>query len=205
MQLLLAIPMGAQAVGGFARIQTYLQHSETSVSKSTDTSTSIGTNAGLTAEKKTDLDPKDLVQHPQQSEGNYRTGNDQTAFPALHFAANSITAITGPIGCGKSTILKGLLSPDGIKKSCLSASTDIAYCSQTPWIYEGTIRDNIIGQAEWDNNWYQSVVRACELEVDFSNMPQGDSTTVGSRGSRLSGGQRQRIVSGDKSKPGSQH
>lgn len=72
---------------------------------------------------------------------------------------------------------------------------DMAYCSQTPWIYDGTIRDNIVGHSELDNPWYQSVLRCCDLNEDIGLMPEGDAAEVGSGGSRLSGGQRQRIVS----------
>lgn len=71
----------------------------------------------------------------------------------------------------------------------------MAYCSQTPWIYEGTIRDNIVGCSELDNPWYQSVLRCCDLDEDIGRMPDGDAAAVGSGGSKLSGGQRQRIVS----------
>ncbi|QPH11461.1 hypothetical protein C2857_003221 [Epichloe festucae Fl1] len=193
-QLLLAIPMGAQAVGGFSRIQTFLQQSETSALTTPETSNSIETNASMMVEKTADSEPRPLVHHPQLSHGQHMAGNEQPAFPASYFQANSILAITGPVGCGKSTALKRVLLANGLKESCLSPSAGVAYCSQTPWIYEGTIRDNIIGQSELDDKWYNSILRACELEVDISSMPDGDATMVGSRGSKLSGGQRQRIA-----------
>lgn len=195
MQLLLAIPMGAQAVGGFSRIQKFLQESETPMLTTSETSNSTEANDSPTAEKNAGPDPTPSAQHPRQPLRSYPKGNEQPDLPPVHFTANSITAITGPIGCGKSTVLRSLLSPDRASELCLSPSTDIAYCSQTPWIYEGTIRDNIVGQEDWEDKWYRSVVRACELDVDLISMPEGDSTGVGSKGSKLSGGQRQRIVS----------
>ena len=39
------------------------------------------------------------------------------------------------------------------------------------------------------------MVKACDLEKDFSQLPQGDGTVIGSKGLALSGGQKQRVVS----------
>ncbi|KAK9419089.1 putative Multidrug resistance-associated protein [Seiridium unicorne] len=190
MQLLLAIPMGAQAVGSFARIQSFLQLSETPVLTSTATSSSDDTSTSVTREKSIERDPKAPVQHAREPQ----TEKESVAVPTLAFTPNSLIAITGSIGCGKSTLLKRLLTVDGEQESCLFSSKDIAYCSQTPWIHEGTIRDNIIGQSDLDSPWYQSVIRACELDADIGRMPEGDAAAVGSGGSKLSGGQRQRIA-----------
>jgi ABC-type bacteriocin/lantibiotic exporter with double-glycine peptidase domain len=117
------------------------------------------------------------------------------ATPAIQFIPQGIIAITGPSGCGKSTLLRELLAFEASQFSSLFPSSDIAYCSQTPWVFEGTIRDNITGQSGLDSTWYQSVIRSCELNVDLDSMPKGDATDVGSEGSKLSGGQKQRIVS----------
>ncbi|GAB0137433.1 hypothetical protein EsDP_00005697 [Epichloe bromicola] len=193
-QLLLAIPMGAQAVGGFSRIQTFLQKSEISALTTSETSSSTAIDASMMFEKTADSEPWPLVHHPQLSHGQHMAGNVQPAFQAPYFQANSILAITGPIGCGKSTALKRVLLANGLKESCLFPSAGVAYCSQTPWIHEGTIRDNIIGQSEVDEKWYKSILRACELELDINSIPEGDASVVGSRGSKLSGGQRQRIA-----------
>ena len=57
------------------------------------------------------------------------------------------------------------------------------------------IRDNIIGHSHFDAVLYQKVVKACDLEKDFSQLPQGDGTVIGSKGLALSGGQKQRVVS----------
>ncbi|KAK6073944.1 ABC transporter [Seiridium cupressi] len=194
MQLLLAIPMGAQAVGSFARIQSFLQLSEAPVLTSTATSSSDDTSTSVTREKSIERDPKAPVQHAREPQTCDVTEKESVAVPTLAFTPNSLIAITGSIGCGKSTLLKRLLTVDGEQESCMFSSKDIAYCSQTPWIYEGTIRDNIIGQSDLDSPWYQSVIRACELDADIGRMPEGDAAAVGSGGSKLSGGQRQRIA-----------
>jgi ATP-binding cassette, subfamily C (CFTR/MRP), member 1 len=113
----------------------------------------------------------------------------------LHLPGLSLTMVVGPVGCGKSTFLKGLLGETFTSKGSVQLSTrEFAFCDQIPWIRNGTIRENIIGHMEFDEAWYNSVIFACALDTDFQQLPNGDSTTVGSKGMKLSGGQRQRVV-----------
>lgn len=58
-----------------------------------------------------------------------------------------------------------------------------------------SIRDNITGYSHFDQDLYDQTIKACELEEDFRQLPQGDFTNVGSKGLALSGGQKQRVVS----------
>ena len=106
-----------------------------------------------------------------------------------------LAIVVGPVGCGKSTFLKGILGEtSGFEGHVHLSSFDVAYCDQTPWIMNGSIRENIIADSEVDEAWYHSVLRACALEVDLRNLEDGDDTIVGSKGIKLSGGQRQRLV-----------
>lgn len=107
----------------------------------------------------------------------------------------NITMIVGPVGCGKSTLLRTLLGevPE-CSGTIFTAYQNAGYCSQAPWITFGTIQQNIVGGSQWDRNWYDRVVRACALQTDLQQLPAGDQTKVGVRGSRLSGGQQIRVV-----------
>ena len=69
----------------------------------------------------------------------------------------------------------------------------MAYASQEPWIFSGTVRQNILCGLEYEMKRFTEVVEACALEKDFSLFPNGDSTLVGERGISLSGGQKARI------------
>ncbi|KAF5128306.1 ABC transporter gloK [Metarhizium anisopliae] len=104
-----------------------------------------------------------------------------------------ITVIAGPVGCGKSTLLRAILGEVPFKGSIATGFRTAAYCPQTPWSTWGTVRNNIVGMSPWDRTWYDTVVDACALDADFRELPDGDQTMTGTRGSQLSGGQQMRV------------
>ncbi|GAB7354916.1 hypothetical protein MBLNU459_g5544t2 [Dothideomycetes sp. NU459] len=107
----------------------------------------------------------------------------------------TITMLVGPVGCGKSTLLKSLLGEMPVMSGTIVTTFNhVAYCSQTPWIFFGSLRQNIIGTSPWDAAWYACVVKACSLDADFAQLPDGDLSETGSGGSRLSGGQKIRVA-----------
>ena len=65
--------------------------------------------------------------------------------------------------------------------------------SQTAWIQNATIKENILFGLEAVENRYNEVIHACGLEPDFASMEYGDETEIGEKGINLSGGQKQRI------------
>lgn len=69
----------------------------------------------------------------------------------------------------------------------------MSYAAQKPWLFSGTVRNNILFGQAYDKKRYKEVVKCCALVTDFEQLPQGDQTVVGERGASLSGGQRARI------------
>ncbi|UPL03089.1 hypothetical protein LCI18_014023 [Fusarium solani-melongenae] len=126
-------------------------------------------------------------------------GYDTTKTPILsdinvQVPLGKFTLLVGPVGSGKSTLLKAFLGEVGIMAGSVQvSSSEIAYCDQTPWHMNGTVRDSIIAFSPTDERWYQQVLDACSLRQDLSQLPRGDLTTIGSKGIVLSGGQSQRI------------
>ena len=100
------------------------------------------------------------------------------------------------VGSGKFTLMHALLGETITHKGFLSvASTDsIAFCSQTAWLINRSIQENILGTSMFDAPWYLEVLKSCALLEDLRNYPAGDRTLIGSKGITLSGGQKQRIV-----------
>ncbi len=117
--------------------------------------------------------------------------------------------IIGISGAGKSTlvdILIGLLEPTQgrvmIDGACLDSNSQnswtrmIGYVSQTPYIFDGTLAENIaFGMDDGIIN-RDRVFDCCSMAaIDFlEEMSRGIDTHIGERGVRLSGGQRQRVA-----------
>ncbi|KAF5303209.1 hypothetical protein FQA39_LY10122 [Lamprigera yunnana] len=104
-----------------------------------------------------------------------------------------LTALTGTIGVGKSTLLNLILGDINKTSGYVEVSGSISYASQEPWLFPGTVQQNIVFHEIFDHKRYQNVVQICALQKDFSNLPNGDKTCVTDKGLNLSRGQKCRI------------
>lgn len=112
------------------------------------------------------------------------------------FRPGSLTMIVGPVGCGKSSLLLGLLGEIPLTQGTVYMDRpSAALVAQYSWIQNLTIRNNIVGVGLFEPEWYAKVLHGCALNQDLELLPKRDQTIVGSTGVALSGGQRQRIVS----------
>ncbi|AMY03215.1 ABC transporter ATP-binding protein [Mesorhizobium ciceri] len=122
-------------------------------------------------------------------------------------AAGKVTAIVGASGAGKTTLVAllqrfydveaGSIEIDGqdiskVTKQSLRGS--IAYVSQQPYLFEGTIRDNIrYGRLSATDAEIEQAAGQAAADDFIRQQPQGYDTPVGENGVTLSGGQRQRV------------
>lgn len=104
-----------------------------------------------------------------------------------------LLAIIGPVGSGKTSLLHAILKELPLKQGSIQVNGEISYASQEPWLFAGSVRQNILFGLPMDRERYRDVVKVCALERDFTLLPYGDKTIVGERGVSLSGGQRARI------------
>ena len=104
-----------------------------------------------------------------------------------------LVAVVGAVGSGKSSLALALLGEVPRVDGTFSTYGRVAYASQSAWILSGTVRNNILFGMPFDRVRYDRIVRACALDRDFANFPDGDATAIGERGVTLSGGQRARI------------
>jgi ABC-type multidrug transport system fused ATPase/permease subunit len=133
----------------------------------------------------------------------------------LQFPHNSLSVISGPTGSGKSLLLAAILgeiellsgsirvprAPPPDKRYDSKATSDnwilpaaIAFVSQTPWIENATIKNNVLFGLPLDTDRYNRVLEACALTKDLEMFEDGDSTEVGAQGISLSGGQKWRLT-----------
>ncbi|KAF4637009.1 hypothetical protein G7Y89_g1078 [Cudoniella acicularis] len=129
--------------------------------------------------------------------GSFGWTKSQTVVKDVNFKIQkgSTAMIIGPVGSGKSTLVKALLGETRLTNGVVSISSpDIAFCDQKPWLVNGTLRENIIGISEFDEAWYNTVVEACALSKDIHDLPGGDGSILGSNGESLSGGQKHRVA-----------
>ncbi|KAL4766171.1 putative ABC multidrug transporter [Aspergillus foveolatus] len=215
MSLVMAMMAFAGSVGSFSRIQAFLEkeshvdprdkvlthpfnplklskqlafvaQSEVAVSESGSSQFSKGSASSL-------LHHIITVQHGSfgwNTEEEPSVKNVSIAVPS-----GTLTILVGPSGCGKSTLLKAILGEVPRQDGFIHIATkSVAYCDQSPWHMNASIRECIVAMSAFDKAWYTSVINACALTQDFEQLPCGDETIIGSKGISLSGGQSQRIA-----------
>ncbi|KAK3841126.1 MAG: P-loop containing nucleoside triphosphate hydrolase protein [Linnemannia gamsii] len=111
----------------------------------------------------------------------------------LTIPRGSLVAVVGPVGSGKSSLLQAITGTMTLSSGRIIRGSAISYASQTPWIQNATIRDNILFDQPFDEKLYWRVVRACCLVQDLDSFPAGDRTEIGEQGVNLSGGQKARL------------
>jgi len=134
---------------------------------------------------------------------------DEAVLSGVNFTAEGgqTTALVGPSGAGKSTVINliprfydpkaGSIFIDGqdiahVTKQSLRLQ--LAYVSQQPYLFEGTIRDNIrYGRPEATDAEIEEAARLAYAHDFIVAQPMGYDTPVGENGVTLSGGQRQRL------------
>lgn len=136
----------------------------------------------------------------------------ETAAPVLHgvsfvAAAGKTTAIIGASGAGKSTLIallerfydvgQGRILIDGQDVAGVTKQSlrhGIAYVSQQPYLFEGTIADNIrYGRPDATMEEIIAAAKLAHAHDFIGQQPEGYDTPVGENGVTLSGGQRQRL------------
>ncbi|RUS82077.1 hypothetical protein EGW08_010154, partial [Elysia chlorotica] len=104
-----------------------------------------------------------------------------------------LTAIVGPVGAGKSSLISAMLREMEQLTGQSSMLGNVAYVPQQAWIQNMTLQNNILFEKLLEEDFYRKVISACALEADIELLPGGEQTEIGEKGINLSGGQKQRI------------
>ncbi|TQN66171.1 ABC transporter ATP-binding protein/permease VMR1, partial [Colletotrichum shisoi] len=131
---------------------------------------------------------------------------------SLSFPNGAVSVISGKVGTGKSLLLSAMLGEADLLSGSIRVpkeqtskqdvpSTDrwdipgsIAYISQTPWLENASLRNNVLFGLPFNRERYNGVLDACALREDLAALPDGDGTELGANGVNLSGGQKWRVT-----------
>ncbi|KAF7731738.1 hypothetical protein EC973_008252 [Apophysomyces ossiformis] len=157
-------------------------------------------------------------------EGNDDNVNGESRFLLkdinLRFPIGELSLICGSTGSGKTLMLLSLLGEttvifgqvffpraavsDSIEAELAEPNTiaaedwildyKVAYVSQSAWLQNASIRDNILFGLPYIKDRYEATITACALEKDLATFEDGDETEIGERGITLSGGQKARVA-----------
>ena len=139
---------------------------------------------------------------------SYRTG--EPVLRGMSFTADpaKLTALVGPSGGGKSTVLnlilrfyeveRGAITIDGQNIADYSRQSlrhHLAYVGQHVYLFRGSIRENIVlGKPGASEAEIVAAAKAAHAHDFIMSFPNGYDTPVGEHGLQLSGGQRQRVA-----------
>ncbi|XP_055346866.1 LOW QUALITY PROTEIN: multidrug resistance-associated protein 1-like [Paramacrobiotus metropolitanus] len=111
----------------------------------------------------------------------------------LDIVPGTLTAVVGPVGSGKSSICSAIIGTLEKLSGSVYVKGKLAYCSQSAWIQNRTVKENILFGLPYDEAKYAEAIEVTALQPDLDILPAGDDTEIGERGINLSGGQKQRI------------
>ena len=137
----------------------------------------------------------------------YNSGNLVLEGINLEIPAHSITALVGPTGVGKTTLVSliprfydvssGSICLDGQDIRMLTLESlrrQVSIVLQDVFLFHGTVRENILfGSPKASDAEMIAAARAANAHIFISELPEGYDTLIGERGVKLSGGQKQRL------------
>jgi subfamily B ATP-binding cassette protein MsbA len=168
-------------------------------------------NTPQEGEEKTRIHNLDVIKGDVKFENvsfSYEKGNPVLREISFNAPSGSITALVGSSGSGKTTIAglaasflipeRGIVTIDGIDLATVkldSYRSQLGVGLQDDFLYEGTIRENILfSKPEASNEKLMQAVKAAHVKEFTDRFEKGLDTLIGERGVKLSGGQRQRVA-----------
>ncbi len=128
---------------------------------------------------------------------------------SLAIPPGSLVAVTGPVGSGKSALLRVLTGIYALEEGRIliggrpmdeippaERAVRVGYLPQDPGLFSGTVWENIafLANSPEEVDRLQEVIAIASLEQDLEQFPAGLNTQIGEGGIQVSGGQRQRIA-----------
>lgn len=154
-----------------------------------------------------DLNPGKAELKLENVHFSYGKGRKVIDGVTLDFPAGTTTALVGPSGGGKSTLLNMMLrmyDPDSgrvlvdgtdIRQATFaSLRRKISYVGQDTFLFSSSVKENLrMADPLATDEEVLEAARVAHADEFIKNLPQGYDTQIGENGILLSGGQRQRI------------
>lgn len=113
---------------------------------------------------------------------------------SIDFVEGGLNTVQGASGSGKTTLLLSILGETVKQGGNVTRPSDVAFSSQTAWLQNASLKNNILFTSEYEEVRYKRVIEACCLPIDLAELENGDETEVGENGTALSGGQKARVA-----------
>uniref|UniRef100_A0A1I8MDU6 ABC transporter n=1 Tax=Musca domestica TaxID=7370 RepID=A0A1I8MDU6_MUSDO len=189
----MAITQIAENLVSFRRIQKFMQLDEVKGTESNLTPAIVSENGKKIEVNANAVKEPGIVIDNFTAKWNSASTENNLENITLEFKPKQLIAVVGPVGSGKSTLIQSILGELQPSSGSITVNGTVSYASQEPWLFTGTVRQNILFGQPMDKKRYNLTVKKCALERDFELLPYGDKTIVGERGASLSGGQKARI------------
>ncbi|KAL5715506.1 Canalicular multispecific organic anion transporter 1 [Ranunculus cassubicifolius] len=106
----------------------------------------------------------------------------------------SLVAVVGSTGEGKTSLISAMLGElPPMEDSRVEIRGTVAYVPQVSWIFNATVRNNILFGSTFEAARYEKAIEVTALQHDLELFPGGEFTEIGERGVNISGGQKQRV------------
>lgn len=155
--------------------------------------------------------PEGIGVELREARFSYQPGAPAVVDASLAVAPGTVTALVGPTGAGKSTLVAllarlldvedGVVRHDGHDVRDLATgevTSNVAVVAQQTFLFDDTVRANLVLAGRPDGTAYSDeeiwhALRIASADEFVAALPQGLDTRLGERGASLSGGQRQRL------------
>ncbi|ESW20774.1 hypothetical protein PHAVU_005G013500 [Phaseolus vulgaris] len=112
----------------------------------------------------------------------------------VEIPVGSLVAIIGGTGEGKTSLISAMIGElPPLADGNATIRGTVAYVPQISWIYNATVRENILFGSKFEHARYRKVIDITALQHDLNSLPGLDFTEIGERGVNISGGQKQRV------------
>lgn len=112
---------------------------------------------------------------------------------SLELSAPHILAVIGPVSSGKSVFMRALARECAVASGSLAIHAKASYASQEPFLFDGSVLDNILFGSKLNLKMLNEIAASCGLDRDAKSWAGGMAHAVGPGGRRCSSGQRMRI------------